>query len=165
MVISVASLVGRVLVQRGMNQLIAQVTAQAVEEVIESFREESAELASQRIGVIDIESDTWYAFHMANRQSWEAGLRKWADVLKREIPRRYVGQGAGPGSRSMFRTDINATGEGLDIRLVRLPGSPRGISRAAAQGVIRKAVQDTIKAYIRCVATGGAGFPEDYEGA
>lgn len=167
MLMAVSALFKRFLVKKGISELTAQMTAEVVGEMVESYREAHAEIASQRIGVIDIESDTWYAINMASSDSWEAGFRKWADVLEKEVQRRYFfSQGAQRGrSMTPIRVDVEPSDEGLDIRLTNPKGTSQGIDRAVARAVIEKAVRDTVKAYVRCVATGGQSFPEDYEGA
>jgi hypothetical protein len=162
MIIPIVQVFKELFVQQSMTELATQVTSEAVGELITSYKETSDELSSQKIGILDIESDTWYIFHMADEGSWREGFRKWADILNREIPRRYFfAKGAGE-SALPFAVKVADTDQGMEIRFDKLMGTTQGIDRGAIFNVVHELVRDTVKAYVRCVATGGQSFPEDY---
>jgi len=168
MIIAISTLFKELFVQQGINELVAQATGEAVRSVIESFQSVGQELASQRLNVIDIESDTWYAFHLANESSWRRGLRTWADVLKEEFPRRYLfsqNRGSPGGAGLPFNSTVRATDQGLVLQVKKARGTSQVIDRDAVRRAFMSAVGDTVKAYIRCVAAAGDDFPGDFKRA
>jgi len=166
MIFPVVQLLKSMFVQQGLSETVASATTEAVGNIIESYRQVQAELSARRLGIIDIESDTWYIFNMSNRASWSAGLRKWKEVLQREIPRQYFfTKATGPSGGVMpFTVNIREGRDSLDIRLLRIRGGGESIDINAARKVVRDTILQTVKSYIRCTATGGLDFPEDYEG-
>lgn len=167
MIIPLVSLYKRFFIQEGLNEMVSQMTSEVVNEMIENYRKAHEELASQKLGVIDIESETWYAFNLATEDSWRIGLRRWGEILTREIPRRYLlAGGGGPGGKSTtpFTVSVSAGDRGFDIRFrrLRLGGGTLLFSKEAARNATVELARDTVKAYIRCVATRGIHFPEDY---
>lgn len=167
MIVALTSLYKGLFVQKAMTEVIAGVTGEAVAETIEQFRAVQQELSSDKLHIVDIESDTWYAFHLANSNSWRRGLYEWAGVLDQEFPRRYLFsqvQGS-PGRAALpFKSSARPTDEGIELQVTKLSGVGQTINKADIYNAFMETVRGTIKAYIRCIATGGEHFPDDYEG-
>ncbi|GAF68778.1 unnamed protein product, partial [marine sediment metagenome] len=100
MIVALAALFKEVFIQEAMSEVVASLTAEVVEEAVGELIEAAQETSDVKLQVLNIESDTWYAFHLADADSWRAGLNQWAYALTREIPRQYLYKhsSGGPGS-------------------------------------------------------------------
>lgn len=168
MIIALSTLFKELFVQKVMSEVVAEMSAEMVGEAIEQLMTAEDELAGQKLQILEIESDTWYTFHLASADSWRKGLYLWAQVLQRELPRRYLytkSDGGGPGSVKVpFISNIQVTDRDLLFHIRKLSGTQQPMNKQAVREAIIDTVRDTIKAYVRCVAADSLSFPEDYEG-
>ena len=63
-----------------------------------------------------------------------------------------------------FVSNIQVTDRDLLFQVRKLSGVAQPIDTQAIRDAILDTVRSTVKAYIRCVASDGLSFPEDYEG-
>lgn len=168
MIIALATLFKEVFIQEAMSDVVSKMSAEMVGGAVAQLITAEEELASQRLQILDMESDTWYTFHLANADSWRKGLHLWAQTLQRELPRRYLytqHDGGGPGSVKIpFVSNIQVTDRGLLLQVRKLPGGQQSIDKQAIREAMIATVRDTVKAYVRCVAADSLSFPEDFKG-
>lgn len=166
MIVALATLFKEVFIQEAMSEVVASLTAEVVGEAVGELIEAAQETSDVKLQVLNIESDTWYAFHLADVDSWRAGLNQWAHALTREIPRQYLYKysSGGPGSVKVpFLCRAQPADRDMLIQVRRLPGAVQPISKQDIRDSIVATVRSTLKAYTRCVATEGSQFPDDFE--
>lgn len=168
MIVALTTLFKEWFVQEAMSDVVARISAEVVGEAVEQLITSEEEAAGQRLQVLDIESDTWYTFHLADEDSWRKGLYLWAQTLQRELPRRYLyaqRDGGGPGSVKIpFTSNIQVTDRDLLLQVRRLSGTSQSLDTQVIRKAMIDTVRATVKAYVRCVAADSLSFPEDFEG-
>lgn len=166
MMVALVSLFKEMFIQEALNDVVARITAEAVGDAVSQLIEDVQETSDMKLQVLDIESDTWYVFHLAEEDSWRKGLYQWARIITREVPRQYLYKysSGGPGSVKVpFICSAQPADRDLLVQIRRLPGATGPISKQDVQSSIVAAARDTLKAYVRCVATEGIRFPDDFE--
>ena len=147
-------------------EAVAGAAEQAIGEQLEGAIE--AATAAQEVAqdislkVIEITSDTWYTYHLAEKQSFIEASRKWADIITREATKQYFAKAKGLGmALNPIMITAYSTRDGIQVSCNSVMG--KGFNGALVKEVIMSTIRGTYKAYIRSVAAGGADFPTDYE--
>ena len=111
--------------------------------------------------VIDIKSDTWYTYHLADKQNWIDSNRKWAEIITREATKQYFAKARESGViPNPVMITAYSSRDGLNVTCNSVMG--KSFDKELAREAIMSTIRGTYKAYIRSVAAGGADLPTDY---
>ena len=155
MLIALAGLIGRIALRAGISEMVANFAGDLVSQ--EAVKEASQEIESDEGGrMVGVESETFYAFHLADRDSWTRANQGLADLLKVAIPQQFFRQ-AGPEKEAPFTVSTSMERDGVRLHFTKTP-TTTGFERREAKDAARKAVRKLAKGYIRAAAAGASRF-------
>jgi len=160
-IIALASLIGKLSTSLGVQKALVDMSARALVGLAEEVSKTREEVGSPTPKIVSVESDTWYLYHLIDKQARGRSFQTWADALARKIPRQYFfDYGIGLGGMP-FAVRATSMQDGVEVSLYKTMGPAGGFEVSKARDSIIKSARGTFKAFIRSWAQGGTRLEED----
>lgn len=149
--LAITSLIGKTALRVAIHDVMASLATDAIS--VRAVRDYAQRLeAERRPQILGVSSETWYAFRLADGGYWARANQLLADDLGLRVPRTYF-RSTGRTGALPFVLTVQGDREGVLCNFRRAPRSA-GFDRAELRGVVREAVRDSMKMYIRAAASG-----------